>query len=62
MSDTITAEKIIYDLHFKCFVLEARCKSLAQALESIAGNSCCHGCQEAKKVAAAALTDNGGRR
>lgn len=37
----------------------ARVQLLAKALRSIAGNTCCVGCQEAKKVAAHCLAEAG---
>ena len=39
--------------------LEADNERLLAALESIANNTCCEGCQEAKRVALAALEQDG---
>ncbi len=39
--------------------MAARVQLLAKALHSIAGNTCCDGCQEAKKVAQTALAEAG---
>lgn len=46
----LNAEKTVY-------VRQDLAQSLADALESIAKNTCCEGCQEAAKVAQAALAN-----